>query len=218
MLKQSKRTWHNLEEQNAWREKKIHSPVRFEPQTDKYIFCLNWLVWLIHMHASLPNWNNILLIQSLIMRGRRRCQTLYSENSVRAISKTFGRNVFLSILLLDAPKCFSSKLQNYSLVSSTLLLGSQRSLFSIMVYGKGGTSQAVKSNFLGTLQLLKSSFLAWSHPNSSFLSRARLLMLPGGLPGLTLYPAALVVPRGLPGLVLNPAALVVPSGRPVLVR
>jgi len=43
-------------------------------------------------------------------------------------------------------------------------------------------------------------------------------MLPGGLPGLTLYPAALVVPRGLPGLVLNPAALVVPNGRPVLVR
>lgn len=43
-------------------------------------------------------------------------------------------------------------------------------------------------------------------------------MLPGGLPGLTLYPAALVVPKGLPGLVLNPAALVVPRGRPVLVR
>lgn len=42
-------------------------------------------------------------------------------------------------------------------------------------------------------------------------------MLPGGLPGLTLYPAALVVPKGLPGLVLNPAALVVPSGLPVLV-
>lgn len=43
-------------------------------------------------------------------------------------------------------------------------------------------------------------------------------MLPGGLPGLTLYPAALVVPKGLPGLVLNPAALVVPRGLPVLVR
>lgn len=41
---------------------------------------------------------------------------------------------------------------------------------------------------------------------------------PGGLPGLTLYPAALVVPKGLPGLVLNPAALVVPRGLPVLVR
>lgn len=43
-------------------------------------------------------------------------------------------------------------------------------------------------------------------------------MLPGGLPGLTLYPAALVVPSGLPGLVLKPAALVVPRGLPVLVR
>lgn len=96
----------------------------------------------------------------------------------------------------------------YSLASSTFPLGSHRGLFSIMVYGKGGTSQLVKSSFLGTLQVFK----------SSFLSRARLLMLPGGLPGLTLYPAALVVPRGLPGLVLNPAALVVPSGRPVLVR
>ena len=42
-------------------------------------------------------------------------------------------------------------------------------------------------------------------------------MLPGGRPGLTLYPAALVVPSGRPGLVLNPAARVVPRGRPVLV-
>lgn len=110
------------------------------------------------------------------------------------------------------------ELQNYSLDSSTLQMGSQRGIFSIRLYGKGGTSQPVKSSFLATLQLIKSSFLVPSQPNSSLLSRARFLMLPGGRPGLTLYPAALVVPRGLPGLVLNPAALVVPSGRPVLVR
>lgn len=106
----------------------------------------------------------------------------------------------------------------YSLGLSALLLGSQRTLFSIMVYEKGGRSQLVKSSSLGTLQLFKSSVLALLRPNSNFLRRARLLMLPGGLPGLTLYPAALVVPRGLPGLVLNPAARVVPIGRPVLVR
>lgn len=110
------------------------------------------------------------------------------------------------------------RLLNYSIGSSTLLLTSQRSLVSMMAYGKGGTSLPGKSSFLGMLQLLKSSVLAASQPSSSFLRRARPLMLPGGLPGLTLYPAALVVPRGLPGLVLNPAALVVPSGRPVLVR
>lgn len=97
---------------------------------------------------------------------------------------------------------------DYSLVSSTLPLASQRGLFSNMVYWKGGTSQLAKSSFFGTLQLF----------NCSFFSLVRFLRLPGGLPGLTLYPAALVVPRGLPGLVLKPAALVVPMGRPVLVR
>ena len=130
-----------------------------------------------------------------------------SLNDKKFFPPTFERNVFLSILLLMHSNVCQAQ-ENYSLGSSTLPLGSQRGLFSIMVYGKGGTSQVVKSSFLGTLQLLK----------SSFLSRAKLLMLPGGLPGLTLYPAALVVPRGLPGLVLNPAARVVPSGRPVLVR
>lgn len=166
------------------------------------------------MHASLQNWSNILLIQSFIMRGWGQCQTLYNENSVRAIfkwQKVLSSNICEKCLpkhtLAHALKCLS-KLQNYSLASSTFPPCSQSGLFSIMAYGKGGTSQLGKSSFLGTLQLLK----------SSFLSRARLLMLPGGLPGLTLYPAALVVPRGLPGLVLNPAALVVPSGRPVLVR
>lgn len=161
------------------------------------------------------------------MRGWRKCETLY-KHSFRTISKwkkVISTNIcetcFLHLVahtLLNVFRALESNLQIYSLGSSTLPLDSQRGLFSIIAYGKGGTSQPVNSSFLGTLQVLKSSFLASSLPNSSFLSRARLLMLPGGLPGLTLYPAALVVPRGLPGLVLNPAALVVPSGRPVLVR
>lgn len=199
-------------------KKKNHSLLRFEPQTDKYIFCLYWLVWLIHTHASLPNWNNILLIQSFIMM---KMKTMYKHsepflNGKKVLSSNiWGTCFFLSFFLLMHSNVFQAL---HSLGSSTLPLGSQRGLFSIMAYGKVGRSQLVKSSFLGTLQLLKSNFLALSQPNSSFLSRARLLMLPGGLPGLTLYPAALVVPRGLPGLVLNPAALVVPSGRPVLVR
>lgn len=63
-------------------------------------FCLYWLVWLIHLHAPLPNRNNIRLIQSFITRGWRQCQPLYSKNSVKAIfkwqlfPKTFERNIF----------------------------------------------------------------------------------------------------------------------------
>lgn len=38
MLKQSKRTCHNSGTNDWGEKKKIHSSVRFEPQTDKYTF------------------------------------------------------------------------------------------------------------------------------------------------------------------------------------
>lgn len=159
------------------------------------------------MHLS--NLYTVLLIQSAIENKDNVQHSETFHNNTKFFPPAFKGFFFLndstSQLFL---KQWGERCASYSPGSSALLAGSQRGLFSMRLYGNAGTSQPAKSSFLGRLQLLK----------SSFFRRARLLMLPGGRPGLTLYPAALVVPRGLPGLVLNPAALVVPRGRPVLVR
>lgn len=84
-------------------------------QTDEYIFAYtDWCDKF--MHACLPNWNNILLIQSFIMRGWRQCQTLYKQSEPFLNGKKFSPHPILTIwekcfpkhLLAHALKCFSS--------------------------------------------------------------------------------------------------------------
>lgn len=73
---------------------KIQSLMRVEPQTDNTHRFLYWSVWVIHMHASLSNWNILLLLQSFITGGCA-CPTLYDEHSVRDICK-WRKDVSLS--------------------------------------------------------------------------------------------------------------------------
>lgn len=94
------------------RGRKIHSLVSFEPQTYKYMFYLYWLVWLIHMHASLPNWNNILEI-CLLWEDEddvKHC-TLRSQSEPFLYDKKSSPNIwekcFSKHLLAHALKCFS---------------------------------------------------------------------------------------------------------------
>lgn len=87
MLKQNKRTCHNSKEQNAWGGKRSTLQWGLNHKLINTCFCLYLLVWFIHMHASLPNCNNIHLLPSFIMRRSIKCQTLNSENSARAVSK-----------------------------------------------------------------------------------------------------------------------------------
>lgn len=62
---------------------------RFTAQRCKHqtgFFCFPILTGVINIHALLPNLENILVVMSHTIRGRRKCQILYSENSEQYVN------------------------------------------------------------------------------------------------------------------------------------